>query len=133
MGQTLGLKSQLKVLWFIFDKHLTFEPQVNSVCRAADFHLGKLYAAKTFTQLEPRKVFARSFILSSLDYGNSLYANREVIVKASANPKHDCARRVWCFSDVSNLSLHERSTLATDETERIHKVFWLMFCVFYGD
>ncbi len=70
---SLCLKSWVKNLGFIFDDGLKFDCQIKSVVKACFFQLHLLSKAKTFLSFKHFEKVIQAFILSRLDYCNSLY------------------------------------------------------------
>ncbi len=63
----------VKNLGFIFDKHLTYEKQVNSVVRGSFLTLRDMYKIRQSLPQDVAESMVHSFITSRLDYCNSLY------------------------------------------------------------
>ncbi len=72
-GMSQCLKSWVKNLGFIFDDGLKFDRQINSVVKTCFFQLRLLSKAKPFLSFKDFEKVIHTFILSRLDYCNSLY------------------------------------------------------------
>ena len=82
-GEEISLTTVCKILGVLFDYNMTFEKQVNKICKLCYLELRKMYTLKRFLDLERKKTFVTSFILSRLDYCNSLFLTlkRNLITK----------------------------------------------------
>jgi hypothetical protein len=59
-------------LGIIFDSRLTMEPQINSMCRRAYYHLHGISRIRKFLSDSAAAQLVHTFVTSTLDYGNSL-------------------------------------------------------------
>ena len=66
--------SQCLNLGVIFDSELTMEPHVKNSCKSAFFHLRTIARIRRFLNLSATKALVHAFVLSRLDYCNSLLA-----------------------------------------------------------
>ncbi len=57
----------------VFDEHLKFDRQINSVVKSSFFQLRLLSKAKSFLSYKNLEKVIHAFITSKLDYCNSLY------------------------------------------------------------
>ncbi len=63
----------MKNLGVVFDEHLKFDRQINSVVKSSFFQLRLLSKAKSFLSFKNLEKVIHAFITSKLDYCNSLY------------------------------------------------------------
>lgn len=73
-GQTLHTQSSAKSLGVYFDGKLTFEKQVNETVRSLNFRLKNMSRIGSKLNQNIKLTLVQSYILSKLDYCNSLYA-----------------------------------------------------------
>ena len=66
------LSNSVKNLGVYLDSHLTMEAHVNNLCRCLYFHLRRIRKIRSYLSLDAAKKLAVSFVLSRLDYCNSL-------------------------------------------------------------
>ena len=59
-------------LGVIFDSRLTMEPQINSMCHRAYYHLHRISRIRKFLSDSAAAQLVHAFVTSTLDYGNSL-------------------------------------------------------------
>ena len=64
--------SQCLNLGVIFDSELTMAPHVKNACKSAFFHLRTIARIRNFLNLPATKALVHAFVLSRLDYCNSL-------------------------------------------------------------
>ena len=64
--------SKIKNLGVIFDETMSMKDHVNTIVKTVNFHLRKIYRIRRFITVDSCNQFARSLILSRLDYANSL-------------------------------------------------------------
>ena len=62
----------VKNLGVMFDKNLSMDNQVKSVCKAGFYHIKNLWRIRKFLNVEEANVAAHAFVTSKLDYGNAL-------------------------------------------------------------
>ena len=72
---SIPLQTKAKNLEVFFDHNLSMEPQINNVCKLIYLELRRLGALAKYLDEISKKTLASSFILSRLDYCNSLYLN----------------------------------------------------------
>ena len=61
-----------KNLGVIFDSHMTFQPQINSLVKSCNWQLRKLGYIRKYLTADAAEKAIHAFISSRLDYGNSL-------------------------------------------------------------
>jgi hypothetical protein len=71
---TLSFASSVRNLGVLFDETLTMEAHINQLCRTLNYHLRRIAKIRYFLTVDAAKKLAVSFILSRLDYCNSLLA-----------------------------------------------------------
>ena len=67
-------KDSVKLLGILFDQHLTWNEQVNSIIKSSYGTLRALRKFGRFTPLRVRKSLAEALILSKLNYGSAVFA-----------------------------------------------------------
>ncbi len=72
-GLSSCVKHYVKNLGVVFDEHLKFDRQINSVVKSSFFQLRLLSKAKSFLSFKNLEKVIHAFITSKLDYCNSLY------------------------------------------------------------
>ena len=65
---------KVKNLGVIFDKTLSMDNQVKSMCKSGFLHVKNLWRIRKFLDAEHANVAAHAFVTSKLDYGNALLA-----------------------------------------------------------
>lgn len=72
-GETLSISDSSKNLGLRFDKYLSFEEQVNYLCRISYTRLRLLYPVRSYFSQEIRLLLVESLILSLFNYGDCVY------------------------------------------------------------
>ncbi len=72
-GLSSCVKHYVKNLGVVFDEHLKFDRQINSVVKSSFFQLRLLSKARSFLSFKNLEKVIHAFITSKLDYCNSLY------------------------------------------------------------
>ncbi|KAI2647433.1 DNA mismatch repair protein MSH3 [Labeo rohita] len=72
-GLSSCVKQYVKKLGVVFDEHLRFDRQINSVVKTSFFQLRLLSKAKSFLSFKNFEKVIHAFITTRLDYCNSLY------------------------------------------------------------
>ncbi len=72
-GLSSCVKHYVKNLGVVFDEHLKFDRQINSVVKSSFFQLRLLSKTKYFLSFKNLEKVIHAFITSKLDYCNSLY------------------------------------------------------------
>ncbi|KAI2649140.1 hypothetical protein H4Q32_020355 [Labeo rohita] len=72
-GLSSCVKQYVKNLGVVFDEHLRFDRQINSVVKTSFFQLRLLSKAKSFLSFKNFEKVIHAFITTRLDYCNSLY------------------------------------------------------------
>ena len=72
-GELLKEEKFVNLLGVTLDSNLKMEKQISNVCKSCFHYLRKLFSCKLYLDFEQRILFVRCFILSKLDYCNSLY------------------------------------------------------------
>jgi hypothetical protein len=81
-------------LGVFFYCNLTFEHQISSVCRSAYLEVRRLSAIRKYLSQDVANKLAVSFILSKLDYCNSIYAGLQEKQLKKLQRVQNCAARV---------------------------------------
>ena len=63
---------KVRNLGVIFDKTLSMDDQVKSVCKTGYYHIKNLWRIRKFLDADQSNIAAHAFITSKLDYGNAL-------------------------------------------------------------
>ena len=113
-GEPLKEQKWVTLLGVILDSNLKLERQISSVCQTCFYYLRKLYSYKRYLDFEQRVLFVRCYILSRLDYCNSLYLGLpEFLIKKLQKVQNAAAR--FIFSK-------QRSVRTSPLLEKLH---WL--------
>ena len=72
---TVPFSKTVKNLGVVLDSHLTMNAQAGNVIRSVNFELRRISAIRHFLSVEATKTLVSAFILSRLDYCNSLFVN----------------------------------------------------------
>ncbi len=64
--------NKVRNLGVIFDKTMSMDDQVKSVCKTGFYHIKNLWRIRKFLNAEQTNIAAHAFITSKLDYGNAL-------------------------------------------------------------
>ena len=75
IGNNLNVSHQVKNLGVIMDKYLSFDDQINDVTRIARYRLRNIAFVSKYLDRNPVKLLVHSYVISRLDYCNSLYFN----------------------------------------------------------
>ena len=67
--------SCVKLLGVFIDKTLYFDRMINETCRICFYKLTKLRNVRSFLEAPNKIMLVKCFVLSRLDYWNSVYAN----------------------------------------------------------
>ena len=66
-------------LGVIFDSSLNFKDHISSVVKSCNYHIRNLYAVKRFLGSDCLVTLVHSFIVSRVDYCNSLFWDCQII------------------------------------------------------
>ena len=72
---TVPFSKSAKNLGVVLDSHMTMKAQVGNVIRSVNFELRRISAIRHYLSLEATKTLISAFVLSRLDYCNSLLVN----------------------------------------------------------
>ena len=67
--------SSVKLLGVLIDETLSFDRMINETCKICFYELTKLRNLSSFSETRNKIMLVKCFILSRLDYCNSVYAN----------------------------------------------------------
>ena len=81
-------------LGVILDKHLTMQQQIGSVCRTSFYHLRRITRIRKFLSRPAAAQLVSAFVLSHIDYGNSLLAGLPASRLYSLQKAQNAAARV---------------------------------------
>ena len=74
---------KVKNLGVIFDKTLSMNQQVKSICKSGFFRIKDLWKIRKFLDEEQANIAAHAFVTSKFDYGNALLAGAPSIKSKS--------------------------------------------------
>jgi len=74
-GIILEQIKEFNLLGVTIDEHLTWQSQINSVCRKLNFKLALLKRINYFINYETKKLFYNSYILTTMDYCCALWCS----------------------------------------------------------
>ena len=70
--QQVSTNDKLKYLGVVLDNSLTFQDHINAKCKTAIWNIRKINKIRQFLDLKTAKLLASAFVLSHLDYANSI-------------------------------------------------------------
>ena len=70
----ISFSAEVRNLGVIFDQSMSFDAHISQVCKAAYFQLRRISAIRHYLTVDATKTLVCAFVLSKLDYGNSLLA-----------------------------------------------------------
>ena len=110
MNNILGFEpsslSVAKLLGVVLDQSLSFENMINETCRVCFFKLAKLRNLRSFLSFDYKLMLVKSFVISRIDYCNSLYACvTKSLLRKLQRVINACIRFIY------NLSLKNRDLL----------------------
>jgi len=73
-GLPITPSAVVRNLGVLIDSHLTLDSQINSVCKKSFFHLRRIARIRKFLTPGATIQLVKAFVLSQLDYGNSILA-----------------------------------------------------------
>ena len=73
---TVMFSPHVKNLGVTLDRHLTMQLQVSNICRSAYIELRRIASIRQYLTVDATKVLVCAFVLSKLDYCNSLLSGR---------------------------------------------------------
>ena len=81
-GIRIEIKDRVKVLGVTLDKKLSFSSFINSTCAKSYYHLRKIRSIRNFLSFDVTKLLILTFVISRLDYCNSLlYGAPDYMIK----------------------------------------------------
>ena len=112
-GFTITPKSNVRLLGVELDESLTMEKQVQGLCRSCFFQLRQIRHVRCFLNVENIKLLVSPYILSKIDYCNSLLANLPMVLLTQLQRVlNSAARTVLGLSrSVYDLRPHIRDSL----------------------
>ncbi|XP_068240806.1 uncharacterized protein [Palaemon carinicauda] len=72
-GTTMEVKHVVRDLGVLVDCHLSFHDQINNVVKATGYHLKNIAFIKKYLDEKTIKMLVHNYVISKLDYCNSLY------------------------------------------------------------
>ena len=73
MDERISISDKVRSLGVIFDKHMTFDDQIDHVCKSSINHLRNLFRIRTYLDVNASSTVIHVFITTRLDYCNHLY------------------------------------------------------------
>ena len=73
MDERISISDKVRSLGVIFDKHMTFDDQIDHVCKSSINHLRNLFRIRTYLDVNAASTVIHAFITTRLDYCNHLY------------------------------------------------------------
>ena len=70
--ESIESSATVKNIGITFDSVMSMEPQVNSVCKSAFYHLRNLSRIRKYISMQSAEVLVHAFVTSKLDFCNSL-------------------------------------------------------------
>ena len=71
--ERISISDKIRSLRIIFDKHMTFDDQIDHVCKSSIKHLRNLFRIRTYLDVNAASTGIHAFITTRLDYCNHLY------------------------------------------------------------
>lgn len=106
-GTNMEVKNVARDLGVLIDCHLSFHDQINNVVRATGYHLRNIAFIKKYLDDKTIKMLIHNYVISKLDYCNSLYYGLpNYLLKRLQNVMNRAARLI------KGLSRRERITPA---------------------
>ena len=93
-GCRIPFASKVKSLGVTLDSALSMKQQINTVCRACYFHIRRLSKIRKFLSQESVVKLVSCFVLSRLDYCNSLFADLPTESINKLQNVQNCAARL---------------------------------------
>ena len=106
--------AEIRLLGITLDGNFNYATQVNKVCKQCYIQLRKLYSIRKHVKYEQRKELATCFILSALDYCNSIYIKLDKGLLRKLQRIQNSAARFVCGY-----------TSSKSATELLKKLHWL--------
>ena len=92
---SISPSEKVRNLGVIFDKNLSMDEQVKSICKSGFYHVKNLWRISKFLNDEQTNIAAHAFITSKLDYGNALLGGvPKYLVKKLQSVQNAAARVV---------------------------------------
>ena len=89
------MSDSVRNLGVTLDCHLTMKTRISSLVRSAKFELNRISSIRHLLSTYATKVFVSTFVLSRLDYGNSLLSGcPQYILYKLQNIQNNAARLV---------------------------------------
>ena len=71
--ERISISDKVRSLGVIFDKRMTFDDQIDHVCKSSINHLRNLFRIRTYLDVNAASTVIHTFITTRLDYCNHLY------------------------------------------------------------
>lgn len=109
-GALVPISDGVRDLGVIFDPHLTMAPHIRSSCKKAYFHLRRIARIRKFLPRLAVKQLVHAFVISQLDYGNSLLAGLpDVRLDGLRRVQNSAARLITGARKFESITPHLRS------------------------
>ena len=134
-GHEITVSAKARNLGVIFDSQLSMEHQINSVCKAIFLELRRISLIRKYISPEAANQLVSSFILSRIDYCNSLYAGLSLTkVNKLQRAQNNAARLVLRKSKVNHIKpLLEQLHWLPVEKRIVYKIATLTYRSLYCD
>ena len=127
---TIPFSDSVKNLGVTFDCHLTMKNQVQNIIRSCNFELRRIASIRRFLSTEATLTLVSAFILSRLDYCNSLLiGSSDDLLDRLQRVQNSAARLILRLPKSSNITQHLVSLHWLPVKSRItYKVASLCYC-----
>ena len=71
--ERISISDKVMILGVILDKHMTFDDQIDHVCKSSINHLRNLFRIRRYLDVNAASTVIHAFITTRLDYCNHLY------------------------------------------------------------
>ena len=100
--ERISISDKVRSLGVIFNKHMTFDDQIDHVCKSSINHLRNLFRIRTYLDVNGASTVVHAFITTRLDYCNCfLYFGR---------PKRYKVKKLQQIQNINCCSLRHRCT-----------------------
>ena len=97
-GSTMSSSSQVRNLGVIFDSTLSMTNHISTICRTAYMHLHNISRIRRYLTPEATKSLVHAFIMSRMDYGNTLLAGLPLEYLKKLQRIQNIAARIITFT-----------------------------------
>ena len=103
MDERISISDKVRSLGVSFDKHMTFDDQIDHVCKSSINHLRNLFRIRTYLDVNAASKVIQAIITTLFDYCNHLYADDTQLYLAFKTNHINLAidRVVSCVSEIT--------------------------------